>query len=611
MSDDLLTYYNRELTYIRRLGEEFARANPDIASRLRLESAGGQDPYVERLLEGFAYINARTRKKLDDDFPELAEALIGVLYPHYIAPVPSMSLVQFELDQSQGSMVKGYNIPDRTSLEAETVDGDTCRFLTCGELKIYPLSVTAAKFGPATNAPRVPAFADAVATLTIDLATFSEDGPLHALELDHLRFFLAGEPTHANLVYELMLNNVLGVALVDTKGEQAPWILPPGSIQPAGFDLKEAALPHDPRSFRGYRLLAEYFALPDRFRMVELRNLFMPRMKAFGTQFRIVLYLNRTADELTHFIDEESFKLGVVPIVNLFPQRADPLQLTHTQVEYHIVPDVRRPQAMEIYSIDRVTAIDSAGDAHNVWPIYSLRHAADHNQRRAFWMSRRRPAYYRDGKLDTGTEIEISIVDLDLNTQHYEPWTLEIETTCTNRNLPRKLEFGPGKPQFNLEQSAPVKPVRCLTPPTPARRLSELPGSRWRLVSHLALNHLSLIGNDKAADALREMLTLYDFVGSADTSAKIDSLTEVRSKRRTARIVEDGQCGYVRGIEVTLSFDERRFADNGLFLFASVLERFLALHCSLNAFVSVIAESQQREGVVHAWPPRSGDRQLI
>lgn len=611
MSDDLLTYYNRELSYIRRLGEEFARANPDIAARLRIESAGGQDPYVERLLEGFAYINARTRKKLDDDYPELAEALLGILYPHYIAPIPSMAMVRFELDNSQGSMVKGYDIPTRTPLESETPGGETCRFQTCGDLKLFPISVTAAKFGSATNAPKVPAFADAVATLTVDLAAFSEDGPLEAMEFDHLRFFLSGEPTHANLVYEMILNNVIGVALCDVHGQQAPWVLPPGSLQAAGFDLEEAALPHDPRSFRGYRLLTEYFALPDRFRMIELHNLFMPRMKPFGTQFRIVLYLDRTADELTHFVDAETFQLGVVPIVNLFQQRADPMQLTHSQVEYHVVPDVRRPQAMEIYSIDRVTAIDSGGEAHNVWPIYSLRHSADHNQRQAFWMARRRPAYYRDGKLDSGTEMEISVVDLNLNAQHHEPWTLEIETTCTNRNLPRQLEFGPGKPVLNLEQSAPVKPVRCLTPPTPARRLSELPGSRWRLVSHLALNHLSLIGNEKAADALREMLTLYDFVGSADTSAKIDSITAVKSRRRTARIVEDGHCGHVRGVEVTLSFDERRFGDNGLFLFASVLERFIALHCSLNSFVSVIAESEQREGVVHAWPPRSGDRQLI
>lgn len=611
MSDDLLTYYNRELSYIRRLGEEFARANPDIASRLRIESAGSQDPYIERLLEGFAYINARTRKKLDDDYPELAEALLGVLYPHYVAPIPSMSLVKFELDSSQGSMVKGYKIANQTPLEAETPDADTCRFRTCGELTLFPISVTGAKFGPATNAPKVPAFADAVATLTIDLAAFSEDGPLETMEFEQLRFYLAGEPTHANLIYELMLNNVLGIALVDTEGQQAPWVLPPNSLHQAGFELDEAALPHDPRSFRGYRLLTEYFALPDRFRMIELRNLFMPRMKAFGQQFRVVLYLDRTADELTHFVDADTFQLGVVPIVNLFEQRADPMQLSHAQVDYHVVPDVRRPHAMEIYSIDKVTAIDTGGEAHNLWPIYSLRHSADHNKRQAFWMAQRRPAYYRDGKLDTGTEIDISVVDLNLKTQHHEPWTLEIETTCTNRNLPRKLEFGPGKPEFKLEQSAPVKPVRCLTPPTPARRLSELPGSRWRLVSHLALNHLSLIGNEQAADALREMLTLYDFVGSADSGAKIDSVTSVSSKRRTARIVENGQCGYVRGVEVGISFDERRFGDNGLFLFASVLERFIALHCSINAFVSVIAESEQREGVVHAWPPRSGDRQLI
>src|SRR5580692_5808559 len=98
MSDDLLPYYERELDAIKRLAAEFADTHPKIAARLRLSADAVDDPHVARLLEGTAFLAARVHHRLDDEFPELTDALLGVLYPHYLAPVPSAAILQFQSD---------------------------------------------------------------------------------------------------------------------------------------------------------------------------------------------------------------------------------------------------------------------------------------------------------------------------------------------------------------------------------------------------------------------------------------------------------------------------------------------------------------------------------
>jgi type VI secretion system protein ImpG len=274
MSDELLPYYDRELAFVRRLGAEFAEAHPKIAGRLRLSADTAEDPHVERLIEAFAYLNARLRHKLDDDFPELSDAMLSVLYPHYLAPIPSLAIVQFVLDRSQGELTAGYGIPQETVLETEPIDGHPCRFRTCYPVTLWPVELREARLAARPfAAPVTPFSASAAAVLRIQLQCLSNDVTFAALTMDRLRCYLKGQSQHVYALYELLFNNVVGIALAASPQDPQPVLLGPESIEPVGFERDQGLLPYTPRTFVGYRLLTEYFSFPEKFLFFDLAGL--------------------------------------------------------------------------------------------------------------------------------------------------------------------------------------------------------------------------------------------------------------------------------------------------------------------------------------------------
>ena len=611
MSEELVPYYNRELSYIRRLGAEFAQAHPKIASRLVLGPHGTEDPHVERLIEAFAYLNARIRHKLDDDFPEITDAMLGVVYPHYQVPVPSMAVVQFVLDRGQADLVGGYAIPRESALEADWPDGDPCRFRTCYPVTLFPIEVASASLvGRPYAAPPVAGAADAVAVLRIQLQCYSKDVAFSQLAAGSLRFYLNGQSQHVFALYELLLNNTLAVAVAASPRDPQPAVLPPQSVRPVGFERDEGMLPYAARSFLGYRLLTEYFTFPQKFLFFELAGLGPKVLKPTGT-LELFFYLNRSTLDLEQNVSAETFRLGCTPIVNLYCRRAEPIALTQTETEYRVVPDARHPLANEIYSIDRVAATSPEGEQVEFQPFYSFKHAAAREGQKAFWHATRRPAAEPGAKGDRGTEVWLSMVDLGFSPAAPPQWTLDVETTCLDRDRPSRLPFGEGQPVLRLTKGAPLSRIACLSRPTATLRPALKHGALWRLVSHLSLNHLSLADSQEGADALREILKLYDFADSAETRAMIDGLLSVRTRRVVGRAAGEPRGGFCRGLEVTVLFDEERFAGSGVFLFACVLERFLGLYCSINSFSKLIATTNKREGELRRWPPRAGETVLL
>jgi type VI secretion system protein ImpG len=609
MSAELLRYYNQELSFIRRTAAQFATEHPKIAARLRLGPDSSQDPHVERLIEAFAYLTARIRHKLDDEFPEITEALLGVLYPHYQAPIPSMAVVQFGLDPGQNELTAGHTLPRHTALETEPIQGEPCRFRTCYPVTLWPIDVQSAMLSrPPFQAPATRHTDQAAAVLRLELACRSDKLPFADLELDSLRFFLKGQAQHVNPLYDLILNGTLGVALADSPDDTAPRLMDKGCLRQVGFERDEGLLPYTARSFLGYRLLTEYFTFPEKFLFFEIAGL-APRLKGRpGSRLEIYLYLDRAAPDLEQNISADTFRLGCSPIVNLYRHRAEPIQLSHTEYEHHVVPDVRRPLAHEIFTVERVSASSPAGERMEFQPFYSVKHAVEGGTAQSLWHATRRPGEAEEGQGDHGTEIYISLVDLNLQPAAPDDWTLDVEATCLNRDLPQRLPFGGGQPHLQLSEGGPlVSRIECLTAPTRTRRPALKHGALWRLISHLSLNHLSLVDPGDKADALREILKLYDFADSAGTRKIIDGILTVSSARVVGRAGPQALC---RGVEVTIEFDEERFTGSSLFLFASVLERFLALYCTVNSFSRLIATTRGREGELRRWPPRIGERVL-
>jgi type VI secretion system protein ImpG len=604
MSDQLLPLYDQELAYLRQLAGEFADAHPKIAGRLRLSADAVDDPHVARLIEGFALIAARIRQKLDDEFPELTDSLLGALYPHMLAPFPSAAIARFSpLPDLDGA----YRVARHTALEMEPIGGEACRYRTTQEVELWPIRVVSAELGGRPLvAPAGPHSARASASLRLVLECLSPGQTFTNLGIDRLRFFLHGLPQHAAGLYELLCNDLLGVALADHPEDQRAVHLSPDAVTAGGFAADEGLLPYSARSLDAYRLLGEYFSFPQKFLFFDLSSISAKALHHAGARLEVFFYLDRTVPGLDRQVGAESFQLGCTPIVNLFAQRAEPVALTHEHAEYQVVPDSRRHATREVFSVDRVTLAEAGRGSRAVVPYFASHHAADPDRQTLFWATQRR----RLGERDDSTDTTLSIVDTELNPASPTDGILAIETTCLNRDLPRQIPYGGNRPQVGMvDGAAEVTGVRCVTPPTATLRPAGGRRSGWRLASQLSLNHLSLCDGEDGAQALREILRLHDLRDVPETRAAIESIRSVTTARGTARLPGSG--AICRGIDVTLELDARRLEGTGAFLFASVVERFLGLYASLNSFTRLTVRLHGREEVLRAFPPRAGDRPLL
>jgi type VI secretion system protein ImpG len=618
MSETLFTYYESELTFIRQLAQEFARQYPAAAGRLLLEPNRSVDPHVERLIEAFALLTARVSKKLDDEFPELTDALLGVLYPHYLAPIPSMAIVQFELDPGRVELPNGFWIPRGSKLHTSPVSGVPCKFRTGYPVGLWPVELTSAKLltPPFPQGMRAPP--RTVAALRFQFECQS-DMRFAALSLNFLRFYLSGAKQMVANLYELIFNHTIQVAFrsLDKDKPLPPIILPPEQcLAQVGFSTGEGMLPYPNRSFLGYRLLTELFAFPDKYLFLDLGGFRRVCQAGYQKKVEVVLYLNRTSASLEQAVDTPTFRMGCTPVINLFDQTAEPIALTQARYEYRVVPDVSQPFGTEVYAIDSVTSVDPVtGTTTEYQPFYSFRHGVSQARLKTFWYASRRPPL---GQEDRGTDVYLNLVDLGFNPRLPAESTLVVWTTCTNRNLPVQLQQAGEDLYFELEAAAPLARIRCLRSPTTPLRPPVRRGAHWRLVSHLSLNHLSLADPVEGREALQEILKLYDFSDpesgqqlAAVTQQLIEGITAVNCRRVVGRTGGPTSSGFCRGLEVTVELDEQKYIGTGAFLFASVLERFFGLYASINSFTQLVGKTKQSEVPFKKWPPRSAELQLL
>lgn len=609
MTDDLLGYYNRELSHLRAQAARFADAHPKVAGRLRLGADGSEDPHVERMLQGFAYLTAGLRQKLDDGYAGMAETLLGILYPHYLNPIPSAAVVQFDLDPGQDELATGLVIERGEGIETEPIQGEPCRFRTAYPTTLFPVDVAVAELRAAPfTAPPVSGLTSAMAVLRVKLTARSSTLPLAGLSIPTLRFYLHGQSQVVNRLYELIFRSALRVAFAIAPDDCAAVFAEPTVLRPVGFGPDEGLLPYPNRSLPGYRLLTEYFAFPRKFHFVDVAIPPAALARA-GRHLELFIYLDRAVPDLEPQVSADTLRLGCAPMVNLFSRRAEPIRLTHAEPDYRVVPDVRRPLAHEVYSVDRVTGTGPTGEVVEWLPLYARRHGGSGEG--VSWHARRVPASggsSAEAVTDRGTDVVVALVDRTNRPAPPLGWTIHVDTTCLNRDLPARLPFGGGQPRLQLAQGgAAVSAIRCLTPPTVTLRPKLGPETLWRLVSHLTLNHLSLAGGTDAAAALREYLALYDFADRPETRAVIDGVVRVDAARITGRL--NGGIG--RGVEVTVTLDEDRFGGRDLFLFGAVLDRFFPLQASLNTFTRTVAKVAAQDREYHRWPTRAGSREVL
>jgi len=591
--DELLAHYLEELSYLRRMGERFARAYPKVAGRLELQAGECPDPHVERLIESFAFLTARIQKDLDSDFVEIAAEMLNVLYPHYLNPIPSMAIARFDFDPLRAKLTSGFDIPKHTGLFASSTDGAICRVRTCYPVTLWPIEVVEAEL----ETPEVHEFVDpsrTAAVLRLRLRSLTD--PFDVLGVDALRFFLDGDPVLVNKLYELLVDCAKRVVVLPF-GEKRPRDLDVDAVVPVGFGDDEDVIPYPRYSHPAYRLLQEYFAFPDKFHFIDVQGL---RGRAAGQELDLLFLLDRAAPKL--LVGPQTFRLGCTPVINLFRKTSEPIRIDHRRFESRLVPDLRKEKTTEIHSIVSVSGSSDAADSTRDYaPFYSYTHTMQRRGQRAFWHAKRIPSEHPELG---GTDVLLSFRDLDFEPAQPPDEIVYAQLLCTNRSLAAEL---PADGLLQTDQSMPVSAIVCMKKPT--RPIDPPLGGQalWRLVSHLSLNYLSLGGGESSVVSFREILELYTFSEAPAVRQQLQGIRTMEQRKVVRRFGDAAWKGFCRGTEVGLILDETFYVGSSAFLLASVLRHFLALYSSINSFTQLVIRRAGRETEEwKRWPPMAG-----
>ncbi len=605
---DLLPYYERELGYLRRYGREFAERYPKIAGRLQLSADGSQDPHVERLIEAFALLTARVSKRVEDDYPEFTDALLDVLYPHYLRPFPSCSIACFDMEGVASKLSAPVRVPRGTALQSRPVRGVPCDFRTAYDVVLAPIGVQQVVYRSVAEAPMATALPSGTGgQISLGFQLLSDQLGFHQLGTDHLRLFLDGEPSvRAALRDALMLG--VKAAYVESDGDGRWRRLDTVPLSPVGFADNEALIDFPARSHPAYRLLTELFAYPEKFGFVDLH---LPALIASASRrFTLHLVLNaqgrdRNGSMVLEELGPHNLRLGCTPIVNLFKTSGEPIRVTHRTVNYPVLADARRAFAHEVHSIDSVHRIRQTPQGELIQafrPFYSLQHGEDPERTGQYWVARRDEDVARQSP---GFETEISFVDLGFNPVLPQTDTVSLELTCSNRDLPNQLAFGVAGGDLSIEGGSPAKAISLLRKPTKPLRFRHGRNAKWRLISHLSLNQLSLTAS--GLPALKEMLRLYDLSGSNVSARQIDGILELEQTPVTTWMHGRQFASVVRGLEIRLTLNEAHFVGTGVAAFAQVMDHFFALYVHANSFTRLVLVSSDSGEEIVRCPARSGE----
>ncbi len=598
---NLLTYYERERSYLKNMGARFASQYPKIAKRLDIGHDEISDPHVSRLIDSFAFLTASLQQDIDNEFPIISTALLESLYPQFTSPIPPCSVAQFQVDSSKGKLTSGFSIPKETSLFAYANEGVTCQFQTSYDVELWPIDVSDASLVTTTSYNFPNFFTNDPYCLRIRLNAAGDS--FKTLGCKSLRFYIKGTNAFQTSLYESIFQGEkpLGVALKE--GEQVT-ILPKYSLTPAGFSQQETVLPQSNQTHPAYGLLLEYFYCTDKFFFFDISNLDMSQAE---TTIDLLIPVTNIETLLKLSLSKDNFCLGCTPIINIFKKISEPFKLSQFTSEHRLVPDQRRELTTEIHSLISIQGITSDGITTKIIPPYfSFDYEASTTPQEFFWCSRRTPSQ-RPGL--PGTDIELSFVALDYNpslSSNFE--TIFAYTLCTNRSLAPELPAGT---LLEVNESFPIHSVVCLKSPAAPVYPPTDGATLWALISQLSLNKLSLSSTSQSLERLQGILNLYTKFGNTESSSEIDSLVGMDCSYSVERMGNEAWRNFARGISITLTLDESKTGGKSPFLFTAVLNQFFGLYVSLNSFTQLNIKKINQEGYWKQWPPISGTQPLL
>ncbi len=572
-------YYQNELEKLREQAVEFSQAYPTIAPQLAQAST---DPDVERILEGVAYLTAQIRQKIDDDFPEFAQGLLKQIFPHYLRPVPSTTIIQFSPKDILKNNIK---VEKGSFIDSTEIDGLSCRFSTTFDLDVWPLSVTNVKQNETSTGRK-----------SIDVS-FSMSGlSVSRMTGESLQLHLGGDYHGAVDLFYILMNCVDSIEL-EHAGSKQPVVADKIKLSPVGFEDEHSLIGLPSNSFPAYRLIQEYFILKEKFLFIKLDNIKQYLQQISSGSFSIRFLLNEKVTVIPR-LSNERFILFATPAINLFKRDAESMLNDHKRTEYRLRPMRNKGNLYQIYSVDGVigqsrragttTTYNDIGLSNpdlNSKPVYQLNHRQVEGEGNQVFIGFSYPPKW------------------DITNQE----TLAIQLTCSNGDHPSKLK--PGDISKPTSSTSELLTFRNIIKPSDHQNVPAGPSMMWRLLSHLSLNYLSLADTDN----LKALLGLYIFSSNTGNTQEVGNRKRIEG---VSNIQVDSCDGLVSGVplrgqKINVRVNPANFAGNGdMYLFGVLLDRLFASFASINCFTQFSLTDESTEETI-SWPSRIGDRPLI
>ncbi len=553
----ILDYYQHELELLRFRSKHFAKLHPALAHMLSEES---DDPDVERILEGCAYLTANVRQKLDDEFPELIHALVNVIAPHYLRPVPSATIMAFTPRRGLNECL---TIPRRTLLNSIEVEGTTCSFATCSDVEIAPLEITGVLLAREK---------DNTGMLNISFSTLNSL-PLSQAVPKRLNLYCTGTYTEAARRIKLLCLHATKARIVPEEAPgAAPLVLRGKDIfSLTGFKEKNAVLPYPVQSFPAFRYLQEFFMLPERFCQVEMPGFENWTTRGTGQKFSIEISLENLPEDLPSF-SSQHLHLFATPAVNIFPMDGKPINLNLRKDKYTIVPDAGKASGQcTVYSVEKIMGIRQGESTPREYSRFVNLNPGDRPQ----------PVYHLTTNITAANELQIKLSIGQMQGDVPVPEILSVSLLCTNGKLPERLHAG--DICMPTDSSPQLANFTNLRPPTASALPPLGDNTLWRLLSHLFLNYLSVASTEN----IRSILKLYIFGRSGDNAAQVSNIGRIEGIQHlevhSMQKLVHGEL--LRGKKIDLVLKSENFANDGdMFVFTAILNTFLSSYASVNTF---------------------------
>jgi len=650
MNREFLEFYNRELELLYERAGEFAEEFPGVAERLGGLTRESLDPGIAGLLEGCAFLAARVQLKLKSEFSEFTTGLLEQIMPNFLAPLPSAALVRAQPDFEDNNLEKGITYKSGSYIDATYIERESrisCRYRLSSDLTLWPFHLEEAKYFPATTPLQALGLevtdrtrAGLKLTLRRRVSPLGEEAPADKVEkspikrcpVDSLPVYIAAPEAEAISLYEQLFANCTRITMryLDSFGDPKFISAHPDTLQQIGFEESERLFPVDDRVFAGFELMREFFSFPRKFLGFRLQNLAQVFRMIDAPAVDILFEFDDSIPRLAPVLNADHFTLYTVPVLNLFEMTCGRVPVRKQDHEYHVVPDRSRYLDFEAHRVIDVFAhYPGETDKVRVFPLYSTPDEAIPVHEALYYTVRRLPRRRTDSERRyglltnyTGSELYLSLREPARIDERRRIKELSVRCYASNRHLTEHLPVGESGADFTLVDdtnlvfdcvAGPTKPRESIAFLERKRRVREPSGAiLWKLINILSANHLGLTDRSpsEGAEGLRELIAVFADLSDHVTERRLRGIQKISSRPLVRRLRQATGFNAARGIEITVTLDEKAFEGSGIFLLGALLDRFFAEYAAINSFTETVIRSTQR-GEIMRWPQRAGARKLL